>query len=123
MRHALYTDSADQSLWFYYQFLLTTITNQAAHNVIVRNFTVVDRIEHMDTQINFLNDLLDGAEDSKWIYSALMDCTTALWEMKSSPMPRDVKHTLKMWLDELQKLDPLRSGRWEELSGILHLEE
>jgi geranylgeranyl transferase type-2 subunit alpha len=123
MRHALYTDSADQSLWFYYQFLLTIIINPAAHKVIVPNFTWADRAEYVDAQIIFLKDLLDGAEDSKWIYNALIDCSTALWKMKGRPVPHEVKQELKMWLDELGKIDPLRGGRWKDLGAILGLKE
>jgi geranylgeranyl transferase type-2 subunit alpha len=123
MKNALWVDSADQSLWFYYQFLLTTIISPAAHKIIVPGFTQADRIEYVDQQLLFLNDLLDGAEDSKWIYNALIDCTTALWEMKGDLNPTEVRQNLKMWLDELRKLDPLRSGRWDELSGTLGLED
>lgn len=121
MRNALWVDSADQSLWFYYQFLLTTITNQAAHNIIVPNFTRTERIEYVEGQILFLKDLLDGAEDTKWIYNALIDCTTALWEMQERAMPHEAKRDMKTWLNELQKLDPLRRGRWEELGSIIGL--
>jgi geranylgeranyl transferase type-2 subunit alpha len=123
MKNALWVDSADQSLWFYYQFLLTTIISPAAHKIIVPGFTQADRIEYVDQQLLFLNDLLDGAEDSKWIYNALIDCTTALWEMKGDLSPTEARQNLKMWLDELRKLDPLRSGRWDELGGILGLED
>ena len=122
MKNALWVDSADQSLWFYYQFLLTTIISPAAHKIIVPGFTQADRIEYLDRQLLFLNDLLDGAEDSKWIYKTLIDCTTALWEMKGQQIPLEVSHDLKMWLDELRKLDPLRSGRWDELGSTLGLE-
>ncbi len=121
MKNALWVDSADQSLWFYYQFLLTTIISPAAYQTIVRGFKQDDRIEYVDRQLLFLNDLLDGAEDIKWIYIALIDCTTALWQMKGHQAPSEARSSLKMWLDELRKLDPLRSGRWNTLGGVLDL--
>jgi len=121
MKNALWVDSADQSLWFYYQFLLTAIISPAAYNTIVPGFNAEDRIEYVDRQLLFLNDLLDGAEDSKWIFNALIDCTTALWKMKGRQIPPEAKHDMKMWLDELRKLDPLRSGRWNELGVVLDL--
>jgi geranylgeranyl transferase type-2 subunit alpha len=123
MKNALWVDSADQSLWFYYQFLLTAIISPSANKIIVSGFTQADRIEYLDRQLVFLKDLLDGAEDSKWIYNALIDCTTALCEMKGHQISLEASHDLKMWLDELRRLDPLRIGRWNELRGILALED
>jgi len=116
MKNALWVDSADQSLWFYYQFLITTIINPAAHKTFVPDFEQEDRIQYVDQQLLFLDGLLDGAEDSKWIYNALIDCTTALWELKGHQPPPEARRNLKMWFDQLRKLDPLRSGRWDELS-------
>lgn len=86
-------------------------------------FTQADRIEYVDRQLLFLNDLLDGAEDSKWIYNALIDCTAAIWEMKGHQTPLAARQDLKTWLDELRKLDPLRSGRWAEIGITLGLED
>lgn len=123
MKNALWVDSTDQSLWFYYQFLLATIISRAAHEIIVPGFTQADRIGYIDRQLLFLNDLLDGAEDSKWIYNALIDCTTAIWEMKGHQIPLEARHDMKMWINELRKVDPLRSGRWDELAGTLGLED
>ena len=123
MRNALWVDSADQSLWFYYQFLVTTITKPTAHSIIIPNFSQGDQIKFIEGQISFLKDLLDGAEDIKWIYNALIDCTTALWNIQGSVIPHEVKQNLKIWLNELQKIDPLRKGRWEELGSIIGLRE
>jgi geranylgeranyl transferase type-2 subunit alpha len=123
MKNALWVDPADQSLWFYYQFLLTTIISPPAYDMIVLNFSDADRIKYLDQQLIFLNDLLDGAEDSKWIYNALIDCTTAMWEIRGRQNPPEVKRDLVRWLNELQKLDPLRGGRWHELKSLLNLED
>jgi geranylgeranyl transferase type-2 subunit alpha len=121
MRNALWVDPADQSLWFYHQFLMTTIIDPAAHNIIVLNFSEPDRIEYVERQLTELRDLLDGAEDCKWIYNALNDYTTALWHLKGQQPPPEVKHNLKVWLAELRKLDRLRSGRWDDMAKVLHL--
>lgn len=123
MKNALWVDPADQSLWFYYQFLLATIISPGAYKIVVPNLSQADRIEYVNGQLLFLTDLLDGAEDSKWIYNALIDCTTALWQIKELPAPHKEKQNLRMWLDELRKLDPLRRGRWEEMWKRLGLGE
>jgi geranylgeranyl transferase type-2 subunit alpha len=121
MRNALWVDPADQSLWFYHQFLMTTIIEPAAYHIIVPNFSKNDRIEYVERQLTDLKDLLDGAEDCKWIYNALIDCTAVVWHMKNQQPPPEVKQDLRLWLTELKKLDPLRSGRWDYMARTLHL--
>lgn len=121
MRNALWVDPTDQSLWFYHQFLMTTVIEPAAHNIIVTKFSEPDRIEYVERQLTELRDLLDGAEDCKWIYNALIDYTTALWRLKGQQPPSEVMQDLKVWLAELRKLDRLRSGRWDDMAKILRL--
>ncbi|KUJ13492.1 geranylgeranyl transferase-like protein type II alpha subunit [Mollisia scopiformis] len=118
---AMYTDSYPyaQSAWFYYQFLMTTLTDYIGHATITPNFTTLDRSEYVIRQLAILKDMLDGAEDCKWIYSALIEYTLALCQMEEREPDIDEKQDCKAWLAELRKLDPLRSGRWADLDNSL----
>ena len=112
---ALWTDSENQSAWFYHQFLMTTLMEYVGQATITPNFTQTDRIEYVTRQIQNVQDMLDGAEDCKWIYNALLESTMALWQMEERFPEEDEKNDCKAWLAELRKLDPLRSGRWDEV--------
>lgn len=118
---AMYTDSYpyQQSTWFYYQFLMTTLTDYVGHATITPNFTNDDRIEYVTRQLEILKDMLDGAEDCKWIYIALIDYTMALIRMGERDPEPDEKDDCKTWLAELRKLDPFRNGRWDDLEKSL----
>ncbi|KAL5323824.1 hypothetical protein ACEPPN_008366 [Leptodophora sp. 'Broadleaf-Isolate-01'] len=114
---AMYTDSYPyaQSAWFYYQFLMTTLTDYVGHATITPNFTNDDRVEYVERQLSILRDMLDGAEDCKWIYDALIEYTMALCLMEEREPQVDERADCKAWLEELRKLDPFRSGRWDDL--------
>ncbi|KAH7357194.1 geranylgeranyl transferase-like protein type II alpha subunit [Rhexocercosporidium sp. MPI-PUGE-AT-0058] len=118
---AMYTDSYPyaQSAWFYYQFLMTTLTDYAGYATITPNFTNDDRVEYVKQQLSILRDMLDGAEDCKWIYDALIEYTMALCLMAERDPQADEMSDCKIWLEELRKLDPFRSGRWNDLEKSL----
>jgi len=118
---AMYTDSYPyaQSAWFYYQCLMSTLTDPVGHATITPNFTHTDRSDYVTRQLAILTDMLDGAEDCKWIYSALLEYTLALPRMEDrSPRPDELEDC-KKWLTELRDLDPLRGGRWDDLEKLL----
>ncbi|KAH8749638.1 geranylgeranyl transferase-like protein type II alpha subunit [Hyaloscypha sp. PMI_1271] len=118
---AMYTDSYpyQQSAWFYYQFLMTTVTDYVGHATITPNFTPEDRAEYVTRQLIILKDMLDGAEDCKWIYNALIDYTMALCRIEERAVDSDERQDCATWLTELRKLDPDRSGRWDDMEKSL----
>ncbi|KAI9737213.1 MAG: Rab geranylgeranyltransferase [Claussenomyces sp. TS43310] len=107
--------SSDQSLWFYYEFLMTSLVNPAWHATIVPNFSHEKRIAYVERQLVDLAELLDGAEDCKWIYNALLEYTLALSRMQERGPSEEERLHLRSWLSELRNLDRLRSGRWDAL--------
>jgi geranylgeranyl transferase type-2 subunit alpha len=117
----MYTDSYpyQQSAWFYYQFLMTTLTDYVGHATITPHFTQEDRVEYVTRQLAILKDMLDGAEDCKWIYDALIEYTMALCKMEERAPESDESQDCKAWLEELRKLDSDRSGRWDDLEKSL----
>ncbi|PBP22030.1 geranylgeranyl transferase type 2 alpha [Diplocarpon rosae] len=118
---AMYTDSYPyaQSAWFYYQFLMTTITDHVGHATITPNFTNDDRLEYVRKQLLILRDMLDGAEDCKWIYDALIEYSLAFCLMEAREPLLEEKQDCRAWLAELRKLDPFRKGRWDDLEKSL----
>lgn len=117
----MYTDAYPyaQSVWFYYQYLMSTLTDFVGHATITPNFTIPDRVAYVRRQLVNLKDMLDGAEDCKWIYSALLEYTLASCQMEGRQPRADEKEDCILWLAELRKLDPLRDGRWNNLENTL----
>jgi geranylgeranyl transferase type-2 subunit alpha len=98
---------------------MTTLTDYVGHATITPNFTTEDRIEYVTRQLVNLKDMLDGAEDCKWIYNALIEYTLALCEMEERQPGVDEKADCVAWLGEVRKLDPCRGGRWDDLENTL----
>ncbi|GAB7348987.1 hypothetical protein MBLNU459_g7967t1 [Dothideomycetes sp. NU459] len=118
---ALYTDPYDQSLWFYHRYLMATLSPKTSESLaIVLDLTNHDRLEYLDVQIDSLKDMLDGADDCKWIYQALLTYTSECFDIEAG---NKKVNTLEMrsWLEQLEKLDPLRKGRWQDLRTQLKL--
>lgn len=109
----------DQSVWFYHQFLMSTLTESVAHATITPNFSREDRIEYIKQQLLNLRDFLEGGEDCKWVYDALFEYTLAVCEMEERLPKHDEVQDCKFWLSELRKLDPMRAGRWDSLEVSL----
>jgi geranylgeranyl transferase type-2 subunit alpha len=104
-----------QSVWFYYQFLMTNLTNYVGHTNITPNLSLEDRAEYVLRQLSNLRDILDGAEDCKWTYIALLEYTVELCGMEERSLQDDEKKDCRLWLAEIRKLDPSRAGRWDDL--------
>lgn len=58
--------------------------------------------------------MLDGAEDCKWIYQALIHMGSLHHRLTGAFAPQATKENLLAWLDTLIKIDPLRKGRWQD---------
>lgn len=77
-----------------------------------------ERLNYVKAEQEFIEDLLEDAEDSKWVYQALMEC--ALIEAKLlGRLSADVRRKIRAWLAKLKELDPLRSGRWADTEQSL----
>lgn len=120
MRDALWTDPFDQSLWFYYQYLMSNLVDYVGRPTIVPSMVLEDRIEYINKQLVGLRDMLDGAEDCKWIYNALFDYTLAIIALQEREPAINEMNDLEGWLGQLRTLDPSRNGRWYDLDKQLH---
>lgn len=79
------------------------------------------RLTYIAEALEVMQDLRECAEDCKWLYQALLQYTTLEHLVNGEPL-KAVNGKLAEWLVELHKLDPLRKGRWADLSRTLGLE-
>lgn len=118
---ALYTDPYDQSLWFYHQYLMTTLSPKAPESIVfVHDLTKQDRLEYFDQQIDSIKDMLELTDDCKWIYQALLNYAAQYMDIEAGNK-KITTLEMRSWLEELEKLDPLRTGRWQDLRKDLDL--
>lgn len=121
IQKALYTDPYDQSLWFYHAYLMSTLDRNCPKSAcIILDLDDDTRAEYFEEELETIKDMLDGAEDCKWIYQALLDTASAFRTAKQKD-DDDLAKEMAGWLSELRKLDPLRSRRWDDLSTKLKL--
>lgn len=117
IQRALYTDPADQSLWFYHHNLMCTFNPKYAKQTMAPNLNNEQRLGYVAQEMDNLIDMLDGSEDCKWIYQSLIElCILHRRLCEGWPKQRD---KMPDWILQLQTLDPLRSGRWQDLKESL----
>ncbi|EME48920.1 hypothetical protein DOTSEDRAFT_84429 [Dothistroma septosporum NZE10] len=118
---ALYTDPYDQSLWFYHQFLMSTFDERNPKApAVLANVGRADRLEYLEQELDSVREMLDGAEDCKYIYQALLEYSSRYLEVDAGNKEL-ITLEMKSWLDAVRKLDPLRKGRWEDMASKLKL--
>ncbi|KAK5136875.1 hypothetical protein LTR08_001797 [Meristemomyces frigidus] len=118
---ALYTDPYDQSLWFYHQYLMSTLDPSNKQTVaILQPCTTEDRVRYLEQETESVKEMLDGAEDCKYIYQALLEYSGMHLEINDVEAVSTMEER-KGWLGELRKIDPLREGRWRDLERKMGL--
>ncbi|KAL8938673.1 MAG: hypothetical protein Q9216_003764 [Gyalolechia sp. 2 TL-2023] len=112
-------DSADQSLWFYHQYLICNFEAVSNAHAFVQYLSVDDKAEYVQVQIEDLQEMLDGVETCKWIYQRLLDLSLLGKELKGQwPVEPSL---VESWIGKVTELDPLRKGRWQDLQLQLSL--
>lgn len=118
IQRALYADSNDQSLWFYHQYLVSTFDPKYFNGSIAPHLTLDQRLEYISREFNKVLEMLDGAEDCKWIYQSLIQVSMLHNTLSNDwPAPWD---QIQSWIRELKRLDPLRMGRWHDIEETLN---
>ncbi|KAI5295674.1 Rab geranylgeranyltransferase [Ascosphaera acerosa] len=140
--HRALIDPYDQSLWFYHQNLMCNLlpTTQQSGDAGLQNLLIAPRLstamkaKYLEAELEELRDILDSANDCKWVYLALIDVRKALWKTRGQgrdieaetgkAKPDDgeevaVRDDITQWLAAVKRLDPLRKARWEEMEAHL----
>jgi geranylgeranyl transferase type-2 subunit alpha len=115
IREALNVGPEDQSLWYYHQFLMLNLFEPVGRASITPGFSLEERVTYVERELQAMEELLDDYDDIKWIYEALVESTISLADMEDRQLREEEKEDLKLWLEKLKTLDPMRNGRWVEL--------
>src|SRR5216117_2846448 len=118
--HRALCDPYDQSLWFYHQNLMCSFDPAVASKTMAPSLEDKERVMYLRRELETISEMLDGAEDCKWIYQALIHCTVLVSRIEGD-LSLAAKQSLSGWLSELKILDPLRKGRWIDLEESLKL--
>lgn len=113
IQRALWAGDNDQSLWFYHQFLMSNFDPKHEAVSMVPNLNIEERVKYLNEEILKVMDMLEGAEDCKWIYQSLIHMSI-LYKDLSIDFPVELE-IMRSWLHTLRDLDPLRSSRWNDL--------
>lgn len=73
-----------------------------------------ERIAYLRREIESIREISEEEEDCKWIYQALVECTTIILKLDGTASAK-AKQDVYRWISKLKRLDPLREGRWEDL--------
>lgn len=116
--HKALIDPYDQSLWFYHQNLMCLFDPAVADRTMAPNLSTSERLQYLQEEIQEIQEMLDGAEDCKYIYQALIECSMLVSKV-SGTLSSDNRDRILTWLSELKKLDPLRQNRWLDFERTL----
>lgn len=97
---------------------MCTFDPELASQTMAPNLDDSQRLEYVNQEIEMIEELLDGAEDCKWVYQALIECTLLASKLEGT-MSASVRESISKWVKELKQLDPLRGGRWIDLETSL----
>jgi geranylgeranyl transferase type-2 subunit alpha len=118
---AINTDPFDQSIWFYHQYLLSTISPSCPpQQLIVQDLTNGERQKYYEHEMEYIREILEDEADCRWIYDGLLGLAEAYLEVDAGT-GWVTTTDMKTWLHELKRLDPLRRGRWSDLERRLDL--
>ncbi|KAK7189206.1 hypothetical protein DPSP01_005403 [Paraphaeosphaeria sporulosa] len=118
---AINTDPFDQSIWFYHQYLMTTLSPDCpSQDRIVLDLNNSDRQRYYENEMQYMREILEDEEDCKWIYEGLLFLAGAYLEFDNGTKIFTTAD-MRSWLEQLRRLDPLRRGRWEDLGRSLNL--
>ncbi|KAH7398900.1 hypothetical protein DE146DRAFT_511394 [Phaeosphaeria sp. MPI-PUGE-AT-0046c] len=118
---AINTDPFDQSIWFYHQYLLSTISPSCPpHRLIVHDISNGERQKYYEHEMDYIREILEDESDCRWIYEGLLGLAEAYLEVDAGTA-WVTSTDMKAWLNELKRLDPLRRGRWNDLEQRLNL--
>ena len=116
---AINTDPFDQSIWYYHQYLMSTLSPDCPkQDQIVLELSNMDRQRYYTHEMEYIREIIEDEADCKWIYVALLHLAASYLETDGGTNTFTTVD-MRSWLEQLKRLDPLRKGRWEELGRSL----
>lgn len=92
---------------------MSTFDPKYTTSSMVPQLTEGERSKYVFQEIHRVQEMLDGAENCKWVYQSLIDLSVL--SRKSTQHSYAPTEASTLWVDKLLDLDPLRRGRWEDL--------
>ncbi|RMZ85034.1 hypothetical protein DV738_g369, partial [Chaetothyriales sp. CBS 135597] len=117
--HKALFDPYDQSLWFYHQNLMCALDPRTAQATMAPNLSNEERREYLAKEQEFVEELLEDADDCKWVFQALVEIALVQAEVGGGKIEEEQKGRVRAHLEKLKTLDPLRKGRWTDLEQKL----
>lgn len=116
--HKALFDPYDQSLWFYHQNLMSNFDPDTCQKAMAPGLSQAEKVAYVQEEREFVEDLIEDAADSKWVYQALMDCVLIEGKLTGG-LSAEMNKNVQTWLEKLKELDPLRSGRWADVQHTI----
>ncbi|RMD41261.1 hypothetical protein DV735_g3847, partial [Chaetothyriales sp. CBS 134920] len=117
--HKALFDPYDQSLWFYHQNLMCAFDPRTAPATMAPNLSDEERQEYLAKEREFVEELLEDADDCKWVFQALVEIALIQAEVGRGRIEEEQRERVQAHLEKLKRLDPLRKGRWADLEQKL----
>lgn len=87
---------------------------------IAPNLSVDQRLSFLKAEQEFIEEVLEDADDCRWVYQALLGCSSIQLKLQGA-LSSETRHNINTWLTKLKELDPMRTGRWDDLEKKLLL--
>lgn len=97
---------------------MCTFDPDQADKTMAPNLSKDQRLEYIAAEREHIEEVLEDAQDCKWAYQALIECTLLDAKLNNGLQEVDKTKVLK-WINELKSRDPLRKGRWLDLEQSL----
>ena len=93
--------------------MTTSFSEEHVPSAVVSDLTTEEKLGYLDREIDESLEMLECADDCKWIYQSLIHLSITHKKLAGNLPPS--ARNFDDWVNKLIELDPLRTGRWAAL--------